>query len=93
MCAEVAQRIGRELIGFFYDAALPPVLSVDPGTTVVFETQDARGGSMFVHPVGQLVDLPRPPVGRGYAVERLEPERNPATRSSYPPGPDGQAEE
>jgi amidase len=63
-----AERIRRDLIGYLYDAALPPVLSVDPGTTVVFETQDARGGSMFVHPVGELVDLPRPPVGRGNPV-------------------------
>jgi amidase len=64
----LAERIARELIGYFYDAALPPVLSVDPGTTVVFETHDARGGSMFIHPVGELVDLPRPPVGRGNPV-------------------------
>lgn len=61
-------RIPRDLIGYFYDASLPPVLSVDPGATVLFETQDARGGSMFVNPVGQLVDLPRPPVGRGNPV-------------------------
>jgi hypothetical protein len=61
----VTHRIRRDLIGYLYDAAMPPVLSVDPGTTVVFETQDARGGAMFVNPVGQLVDLPRPPVGRG----------------------------
>jgi amidase len=62
------ERIPRDLIGYFYDAALPPVLSVDPGATVVFETQDARGGSMFVNPGGELVDLPRPPVGRGNPV-------------------------
>ena len=63
-----AERIPRDRIGYFYDARLPPVLSVDPGTTVVFETQDARGGAMFVNPVGELVDLPRPPVGRGNPV-------------------------
>ena len=40
----------------------------DPGALVVFETQDARGGSMFVNPVGELVDLPRPTVGRGNPV-------------------------
>jgi amidase len=62
------QRIPRHLIGYFYDALVPPVLSVRPGTTVVFETQDARGGAMFGNPVGELVDLPRPPVGRGNPV-------------------------
>jgi amidase len=62
------QRIPRDQIGYFYDARLPPVLSVDPGTTVIFETQDARAGAMFVNPVGELVDLPRPPVGRGNPV-------------------------
>jgi len=63
-----AERIPRDKIGYFYDPTLQPVLSVDPGTTVVFETQDARGGAMFVNPVGELVDLPRPPVGRGNPV-------------------------
>jgi len=62
------EHIPRDKIGYFYDAQLPPVLSVDPGTTVVFETQDARGGAMFTNPVGELVDLPRPPVGRGNPV-------------------------
>jgi len=63
-----AERIPRDQIGYFYDARLPAVLSVEPGATVVFETQDARGGAMFVNPVGELVDLPRPPVGRGNPV-------------------------
>jgi acetamidase/formamidase len=63
-----AERIPRDKIGYFYDPTLQPVLSVDPGTAVVFETQDARGGAMFVNPVGELVDLPRPPVGRGNPV-------------------------
>jgi amidase len=63
-----AERIPRHKIGYFYDPTLEPVLSVDPGTAVVFETQDARGGAMFVNPVGELVDLPRPPVGRGNPV-------------------------
>ncbi len=62
------ERIPRDQIGYFYDARVPPVLSVGPGATVVFETQDARGGAMFVNPVGELVDLPRPPVGRGNPV-------------------------
>ena len=62
------ERIARDQIGYFYDALVLPVLSVPPGTTVVFETQDARGGAMFANPVGELVDLPRPPVGRGNPV-------------------------
>jgi amidase len=62
------ERIPRDQIGYFYDARVPAVLSVRPGTTVVFETQDARGGAMFANPVGELVDLPRPPVGRGNPV-------------------------
>jgi amidase len=63
-----AERIPRDKIGYFYDSTLQPVLSVSPGTAVVFETLDARGGAMFVNPVGELVDLPRPPVGRGNPV-------------------------
>ena len=62
------ERIARDQIGYFYDALVPPVLSVRAGATVVFETQDARGGAMFVNPIGELVDLPRPPVGRGNPV-------------------------
>ncbi|MBV9354408.1 MAG: acetamidase/formamidase family protein [Chloroflexi bacterium] len=62
------QRIPRTSVGFFYDAAVAPILQTPPGSTVVFETQDARGGRMFSNPVGELVDLPRPPVGRGNPV-------------------------
>jgi amidase len=63
-----SERIPRDKIGYFYDSTLEPVLSVEPTSVVVFETQDARGGAMFVNPVGELVDLPRPPVGRGNPV-------------------------
>src|SRR5918911_5110552 len=61
-------RLARASVGFFYDAAAAPLATVDPGSSVVFETQDARAGAMFVHPPGELVDLPRPPVGRGNPV-------------------------
>jgi amidase len=61
-------RIAREHTGYLYDAAVQPILAVDPGTAVLFETQDARGGAMFNHPVGTLVDLPRPTPGRGNPV-------------------------
>jgi amidase len=63
-----AERIPRDKIGYFYDPTSTPVLAVDPAAAVVFETQDARGGAMFANPVGELVDLPRPPVGRGNPV-------------------------
>jgi amidase len=63
-----AERIPRDKIGYFYDPTSTPVLAVDPTAAVVFETQDARGGAMFANPVGELVDLPRPPVGRGNPV-------------------------
>ncbi len=62
------QRVARDRVGFFYDAAAEPVLRVEPDSIVVFETQDARSGAMFIHPVGELVDLPRPPIGRGNPV-------------------------
>lgn len=65
---QLAHRIGRDRMGYAYDASVPPALTVDPGTVVLFETQDARGGSMFVNPAGQLVDLPRPTPGRGNPV-------------------------
>ena len=61
-------RITRDCVGYEYAPAAHPVLTVSPGATVVFETQDARGGSMFVHPIGELVDLPRPTPGRGNPV-------------------------
>jgi amidase len=62
------ERIPRDQIGYVYDSRMSPVMSVQPGTTVTFETQDARGGAMFSNPVGEIVDLPRPPVGRGNPV-------------------------
>ncbi len=61
-------RINRSRVGYEYDPSAEPVLTVAPDTTIVFETQDARGGSMFVHPVGELVDLPKPTPGRGNPV-------------------------
>jgi amidase len=64
----LVQRIARDCIGYTYDPTAEPVLTVGPGSTLVFETQDARGGSMFVNPPGQLVDLPCPTPGRGNPV-------------------------
>jgi amidase len=61
-------RIARDRVGYLYDPRAVPALRIDPGCIVRFETQDARGGSMFVNPPGQLVDLPRPTPGRGNPV-------------------------
>jgi amidase len=61
-------RISRDRVGYTYDPRAEAVLSVSPGTEVLFETLDARAGSMFVNPPGQLVDLPRPIPGRGNPV-------------------------
>lgn len=57
------QRITAEHIGYHYDASLPPVLTVDPGTVVEFETLDARAGALYDRPVGTLFELPRPSGG------------------------------
>ncbi len=59
-----ALRISAEHIGYHYDAALPPVLTVDAGATVEFETLDARAGALFDRPVGTLFELPRPNAGK-----------------------------
>src|SRR4051812_15917897 len=60
-----AHLVTREHTGFWYDAALAPVLSVDPGNTVTFETLDARSRALDEIAPGTLFELPRPPVGRG----------------------------
>lgn len=51
----------REGIGYAYDPALPPLLVVDPGATVVVETHDARAGSLDDRTPGTLFELPGPP--------------------------------
>lgn len=51
-------------IGYHYDASRPPVLTVDPGATVEFETLDARAGALYDRPVGVVFELPRPSGGR-----------------------------
>jgi len=63
-----AQRITAEHIGNHYDAATPPALTVDRGTTVEFETLDARAGALYDRPVGTLFDLPRPTPGKSNPI-------------------------
>jgi amidase len=61
-------RITSEHIGYHYDPAKPAVLMVDPGTTVEFETLDARAGALFDRPVGVIFDLPLPTPGRSNPI-------------------------
>ena len=61
-------RITAEHIGYHYDARLPPALTVDSGTTVEFETLDARAGALYDRPVGVVFDLPRPSGGRSNPI-------------------------
>jgi len=60
-----AVRVESRPLAYFYDAELPPVLEVDSGAVLVFETVDARDGSLAHHPTGSLFSLPRPDPGRG----------------------------
>jgi amidase len=66
--ASAIPRITADHIGYHYDAAVPPVLTVDPGTRVEFETLDARAGDLFDRPVGALFELPRPNAGRSNPI-------------------------
>src|SRR5204863_4464724 len=61
-------RIGAEHIGYHYDAEAAPALTVDPGTTVEFETLDARAGALYDRPVGTLFELPRPNAGKSNPI-------------------------
>jgi amidase len=61
-------RISAEHIGYHYDPAMAPALTVDPGTTVEFETLDARAGALYDRPVGTLFELPLPSAGKSNPV-------------------------
>jgi amidase len=61
-------RISADSIGNHYDPSLPPALTVDPGTTVEFETLDARAGALYDRPVGTLFDLPLPTAGKSNPI-------------------------
>jgi amidase len=63
--AETPVRIAASSQALAYDASLPPALTVPPGTTVTFETVDARDGALADRPAGSGFVLPPPPVGRG----------------------------
>lgn len=51
----------RTQIGYAYDPALAPLLTIDPGTTVVVQTHDARAGALDDREPGTLFELPKPP--------------------------------
>lgn len=55
------QRIPRSQIVYGYDRSLAPVLTVEPGASLVFETQDPRAGALFELGPGPVIDLPPPP--------------------------------
>lgn len=57
----------RTHIGYAYDPALAPLLTVDPGAVVVLETHDARAGALDDREPGTLFELPKPP-GQGNPI-------------------------
>lgn len=57
----------RTQIGYAYDPALAPLLTVDPGAVVVLETHDARAGALDDREPGTLFELPKPP-GQGNPI-------------------------
>jgi len=62
------QRISRDHARYAYDPNEPPALTVEPGETLLFETLDARTGSLFSYAPGSLVDLTPPIPGRSNPV-------------------------
>lgn len=60
-----AYRIPASRLAYGYDAALAPVLRVEPFSVVTFETVDARDGALSDQPPGTLFPLPPPTAGRG----------------------------
>ena len=57
-------RVGREHVGFHYEER-EPVIIVEPGTCLTFETLDARSGALLDRAVGSLFELPKPDPARG----------------------------
>ena len=65
MTAPAAPRLTRDSVSYHYDPSLPPQASVPPGTTVVFQTHDARAGVLLDRGAGSLFELPLPAPGKG----------------------------
>ena len=51
-------RLARDRIAYRFDKALEPVLEIDPGDRITFETFDARTGTILSD--GDLLDRPHP---------------------------------
>jgi amidase len=54
-----------EQLLYSYDRSTPPRLRVAPGTTVTFQTRDARAGALLDREPGPLFALPKATPGRG----------------------------
>lgn len=60
--------ISRDRSHPYYDATVPPAAEIEPGTTVVVDTHDARSGVLLDRPTAQPFTLPRPTPGAGNPV-------------------------
>ncbi len=71
--------IRRDVVGYSYTSEPAPRLTVEAGTTVRFETWDARAGALLDREAGRPFELPRPTPGRGnpltgpLAIRGVEP--------------------
>lgn len=57
-------RLTRECVSYAFDPDATPVATIEPGSTAVFETHDARGGALADRAEGSLYELPLPTPGR-----------------------------
>jgi len=58
-------RLSRDVVSYSYDPSLPSRATVSAGSTVVFETHDARAGVLLDRGRGSLFELPRATPGKG----------------------------
>lgn len=65
MTGPAGLRLTRDSVSYHYDPSLPPVASVPSGTTVMFQTHDARAGVLLDRGAGSLFELPLPTPGKG----------------------------
>jgi amidase len=64
----VSKRVPRTALQYAYDRSVPAIAEVASGCVVVFETDDARGGSLLDRPLGVPYPLPPPIEGKGNPV-------------------------
>jgi len=65
MTGPAAIRLNRDVVSYSYDSSLPARAAVSPGSTVIFETHDARAGVLLDRDRGSVFELPLPTPGRG----------------------------